>query len=131
MILIMKVSWIKYEKDNKSFSLPEKLGFDVFKLQNLEQTDDKIEELIENRYNTIILSNEVASFSESIIKKYSKNENINIIIYNTNMPELWLSLKFWHIFLFLTDTESYEVDTQCIFRENILMIICEKCTKII
>lgn len=57
--------------------------------------------------------------------------NINIIIYNTNMPELWLSLKFWHIFLFLTDTESYEVDTQCIFRENILMIICEKCTKII
>lgn len=49
MILIMKVSWIKYEKDNKSFSLPEKLGFDVFKLQNLEQTDDKIEELIENR----------------------------------------------------------------------------------
>ena len=45
------------------------------------------------------------------------------------MPELWLSLKFWHIFLFLTDTESYEVDTQCIFRENILMIICEKCTK--
>lgn len=58
-------------------------------------------------------------------------ENINIIIYNTNMPELWLSLKFWHIFLFLTDTESYEVDTQCIFRESILMIICEKCTKII
>ena len=45
------------------------------------------------------------------------------------MPELWLSLKFWHIFLFLTDTESYEVDTQCIFRESILMIICEKCTK--
>lgn len=58
-------------------------------------------------------------------------ENINIIIYNTNMPELLLSLKFWHIFLFLTDTESYEVDTQCIFRESILMIICEKCTKII
>lgn len=57
--------------------------------------------------------------------------NINIIIYNTNMPELLLSLKFWHIFLFLTDTESYEVDTQCIFRESILMIICEKCTKII
>ena len=34
MILIMKVSWIKYEKDNKSFSLPEKLGFDVFKCPN-------------------------------------------------------------------------------------------------
>lgn len=58
-------------------------------------------------------------------------ENINIIIYNTNMLELWLSLKFWHIFLFLTDTESYGVDTQCIFRESILTIICERCTKII
>ena len=58
-------------------------------------------------------------------------EGNDVIIYNTNMLELWLSLKFWHIFLFLTDTESYEVDTQCIFRESILMIICGKCTKII
>lgn len=30
--------------------------------------------------DTIILTNEVASFSEDIIKKYNKNENINIII---------------------------------------------------
>ncbi len=80
MGLKMKVSWIKYEKDNKNFSLPEKLGFDVFKLKDLEQTDNKIEELIKNKYNTIILSNEVASFSERIIKKYSKNESIKIII---------------------------------------------------
>ena len=80
MILIMKVSWIKYEKDNKSFSLPEKLGFDVFKLQDLEQTDKKIEELVKKQYDTIIVSNDVASFSENIIKKYSKNEEINIII---------------------------------------------------
>lgn len=28
----MKISWIKYANDAKSFSLPEKLGFDVFKL---------------------------------------------------------------------------------------------------
>ena len=80
MILIMKVSWIKYEKDNKSFSLPEKLGFDVFKLQDLEQTDKKIEELVKKQYDTIIVSNDVASFSENIIKKYFQNEEINIII---------------------------------------------------
>lgn len=44
----MKISWIKYANDTKSFSLPEKLGFDVFKLQDLEQTDKKIEELVKN-----------------------------------------------------------------------------------
>ena len=75
----MKISWIKYANDAKSFSLPEKLGFDVFKLQDLEQTDKKIEELVK-QYDTIIVSNDVASFSENIIKKYSKNEEINIII---------------------------------------------------
>ena len=76
----MKISWIKYANDAKSFSLPEKLGFDVFKLQDLEQTDKKIEELVKKQYDTIIVSNDVASFSENIIKKYSKNEEINIII---------------------------------------------------
>ena len=69
----MKISWIKYANDAKSFSLPEKLGFDVFKLQDLE-------ELVKKQYDTIIVSNDVASFSENIIKKYSKNEEINIII---------------------------------------------------
>ena len=76
----MKISCIKYANDAKSFSLPEKLGFDVFKLQDLEQTDKKIEELVKKQYDTIIVSNDVASFSENIIKKYSKNEEINIII---------------------------------------------------
>ena len=76
----MKISWIKYANDAKSFSLPEKLGFDVFKLQDLEQTDKKIEELVKKQYDTIIVSNDVASFSENIIKKYSKNEELNIII---------------------------------------------------
>lgn len=66
----MKISWIKYEKDKNSFRVPENLGFDVFKLQDLEKTDEKIKELIENEYHTIIVSNEVASFSEDLIKKY-------------------------------------------------------------
>ena len=30
----MKVSWIKYEKDNNSFKIPEALGFDVYRLKN-------------------------------------------------------------------------------------------------
>lgn len=68
----MKISWIKYEKDDKSFRIPENLGFDVFKLDDLEKTDKKMQELIKNNYNTIIISNDVASYSEDIIKKYAR-----------------------------------------------------------
>ena len=76
----MKMSWIKYEKDVRSFRLPEALGFDVFKLQDLEQTDNTIKELIGKKYDTIIISNEVAGFSEDIIKKYQKDKEIKIVI---------------------------------------------------
>ena len=76
----MKISWVKYEKDDESFKMPERLGFDVFKLVEPEKTDDKIKELINKRYDTIIVTNEIASFSEDIVKKYSKDRNINIII---------------------------------------------------
>ena len=76
----MKLSWIKYEKDSRSFRLPEALGFDVFKLQDLEQTDNTIKQLIKQDYDTIIISNEVAGFSEDIIKKYQKNKDIKIVI---------------------------------------------------
>ena len=76
----MKISWVKYEKDNESFKVPEKLGFDVLKLENLENTDEKIKELIDNKYRTIIITDEVAGFSEDIIKKYQYSTNINIII---------------------------------------------------
>ena len=43
------MSWIKYEKDDLSFKVPEKLGFDVFKLIEPEETDNKIKELIKGR----------------------------------------------------------------------------------
>lgn len=76
----MKLSWIKYEKDDKSFRLPEALGLDVFKLQDLEQTDNTIKKLIKQHYDTIILSNQVAGFSEDIIKRYQKDKDIKIVI---------------------------------------------------
>ena len=76
----MKFSWIKYEKDNKNFRIPERLGLDVFRLDTPEQVDLKIEQLIKNRYDTIILSNEIASFSSDIIKKYTKDRDVKIII---------------------------------------------------
>ena len=79
----MKISWIKYEKDKKNFIMPERLGFDVFKLNNPEETDKKIEELIKDKYNTIFVTNERASFSNDIIKKYGKDDKIKIIITKT------------------------------------------------
>ena len=76
----MKMSWIKYEKDDLSFKVPEKLGFDVFKLIEPEETDNKIKELINKNYDFIIVTREIAGFSEDIIKKYDKDRNVNIII---------------------------------------------------
>lgn len=75
-----KISWIKYDKDNINFRLPETLGFDVFKLKNPEETDNKIDELIRKKYSTIFITDEIASFSSNLIKKYSKDKNIKIII---------------------------------------------------
>lgn len=76
----MKMTWIKSTNDNKSFRLFETLGAEVQKIDDLERTDDKIKELIRNDYTTIIMTSEVAGFSESIIKKYKKDEDIKIII---------------------------------------------------
>ena len=76
----MKVSWIKYEDDNRNFKVAEKLGMDVFRISDPEQIDNKMEDLVKEHYDMIVLSNEMAGFSEDIIKKYKNNQNINIII---------------------------------------------------
>ena len=76
----MKVSWIKYEKDKESFRLPQALGLEVIMLKDLEQTDETMRKLIQKHYDTIILSNEVAGFSEDIIKKYQKDKDVKIVI---------------------------------------------------
>lgn len=76
----MKISWIKQEKDNKNFITAEKLGMNVYKLENPEDVDNAIKQLINENYKTIILSNEMAGFSEDIIKKYQNDSRVNIII---------------------------------------------------
>ena len=76
----MKISWIKEEKDNKNFMVAEKLGMAVHRLNNPEDVDKTMEELIKQKCNMIVLSNEIAGFSEDIIKKYKNRENVNMII---------------------------------------------------
>ena len=80
MVIKMAISWLKSSNDNKSFKLFKGLGMDVYEIDDLEKTDEKIKELVEQKYNTIVISNEVASFSEDIIKKYTKTQDIKIII---------------------------------------------------
>lgn len=79
MVMFMRISWLKAKNDDKSFRFQKNMGLDVYEIEELEETDEKIKELKTN-YHTIVLSNEVASFSSDIIKKYAKDEGINIII---------------------------------------------------
>lgn len=79
----MKISWLKLKEDNNSFRIFKNIGFDVYDVEDAEDTDKKIQELVDNHYKTIVLTNELAGFSEDIIKKYNKSQNINIIIANS------------------------------------------------
>ena len=76
----MKVSWLRSKNDFESFKVLKNLGFDVYNMEDPENTDKKIEELVENDYKIIILSNEIASFSSDIITKYQKQDDVSIVI---------------------------------------------------
>ena len=76
----MRISWIKAKNDEKSFRFQQNMGWNVFEIDDLEDTDKTIAKLIKGNCNTIILSNEVAGFSEDIIKRYNKTDEVNIII---------------------------------------------------
>lgn len=76
----MKITWMKGKNDNDSFKMFERMGFDVCRIEDLEKTDEKLNELIKQDYRTIVITNEVAGFSENIIKKYNKTDSVNIII---------------------------------------------------
>lgn len=74
----MKISFIKYEKQ-ENYQIPKMLGMHIEEVKEPEEIDQKIEELKNKEYTTIIMTNELASFSSDIISKY-QNDSINIII---------------------------------------------------
>jgi len=76
----MEITFLKGSNDKNSFRIFENLGAKVYKIDDLEKTDDMIKALIDKDYTTIIMTNEVAGFSESIMKKYNKTEDVKIII---------------------------------------------------
>lgn len=75
----MKISFIKYEKE-EDFKIPKLFGMNVEEIKKPEQIDEKIEELKKQKYTTIVIPNELASFSEDIISKYKYDNSLNIII---------------------------------------------------
>lgn len=76
----MKVSWIKSKNDEKSFKVPQSLGFNVISIENNEKIDETIDNLISKKCDTIVISNELAGFSQKINNEYLKMKNIDIII---------------------------------------------------
>ena len=76
----MKISYVKYKNDLESFKFAKRIGMDVFEIEDPEKIDSKLKELKEKNYTSIFITNEVASFSENIVNKYGKDNNINIII---------------------------------------------------
>lgn len=74
----MKISFIKYEKQ-ENYRIPKILGMHIEEVKEPEEIDKKIQELKNKEYTTIIMPNELASFSSDIISKY-QNDSINIII---------------------------------------------------
>ena len=76
----MKISALKGKNDNSTFKFFKAVGIDVYEIEDYEKTDETIGKLINDDYKTIWISNELAGFSEDIIKKYSNKNSINIII---------------------------------------------------
>lgn len=74
----MKISYISYK--NKPNYISKILGIDTFIIYEPEEIDSKISELRNENYTTVIMSNELASFSTDIIKKYKNDSSFNIII---------------------------------------------------
>ena len=79
----MKITFIKYEKE-KNFKIQQLLGINVEEIKEPEQIDEKIEELKKQKYTTVVIPNELASFSENIINKYKYDNSLNIIIMPSN-----------------------------------------------
>ena len=76
----MKISYIKFNEDNRDLKLAKGIGIDVFEIKDPEQIDKQIEKLRNEKYDTIVISNELASFSNNLESKYKNDDKMKIII---------------------------------------------------
>ena len=75
----MKSTYIKFLNENKPF-MAKVLQVPTINIKDPEMVDKKIEELKKEKYDTFFISNQLASFSQDIVQKYAKSEDIKIII---------------------------------------------------
>lgn len=76
----MKLSFIRYKFNEEEFAIPKLLGMTVSEINKPDEIDDEIERLKKEKYNTIVITDELASFSEKLINKYKYDDKIKIII---------------------------------------------------
>ncbi len=76
----MKISCVKAKEDKKSFRIAQSIGMDVYLVEQMEKVDEVLDDLIQKNYHTIFLSNELAGFSQKLMKDYYRDKKINIII---------------------------------------------------
>ncbi len=76
----MKISLITDKNENKKHIMAQIFGLDVYELDNPEKIDTKIEQLKNQKYNVIFISDELAGFSQDVIRKYNYDNNLRIVI---------------------------------------------------
>lgn len=76
----MKISLIIDKNENKKHIMAQIFGLDVYELDNPEKIDTKIEQLKNQKYNVIFISDELAGFSQDVIRKYNYDNNLRIVI---------------------------------------------------
>lgn len=76
----MKISFIRYKNNNQNYKVAKGFGMDVYDIEDPEQIDSQIEKLKAQNYTTIIIPDELASFSENIVSKYKYDNTFNIVI---------------------------------------------------
>ncbi len=72
--------YIKGKNEKEKLFLNERFGVKVIEIEDNEKIDTELENILKNGKSTIFISNEMASFSDNIIKKYEKDKNVKIII---------------------------------------------------
>lgn len=72
--------YIKYKNEKKKIFLNESFGVEVIEIDDAEDIDNVLKKLSNEKDNTIFISDEMASFSEDIVKKYRRDKNIRIMI---------------------------------------------------
>lgn len=81
----MKISYIKSIHDNDSFKLFKNIGMNGIELDDLENVDKVLNQLIDQKYTTFFITNEVAGYSQDLFKKYYNSKDINVIIAKTKI----------------------------------------------